>query len=486
MSIELNSAPKSAKTLASADPHGKKAGKAPDGSGGSGFSALMNSLSASEDTAASLVAATSLADAPPTEKDKLCVDVDAAGSAAILLMPPYVASESTPTLAIATATSSASVPDAITAAALTPVIGGVVPQVPLTLAPTLTLDVPKAALMSVQAAGASLGVAVAAGLDANANDVPPMLDDLALPQTTGDSVNLLVKDGKEIRLPVESNSVPNKPGQHVTTADTGALQKAALANTASDALSASGAGGRSMAEAAQTSTVSAMLAHKSAAQAQAIGAAQQDFKEAKTAAASQSVVPASDTSTTLLAGVASDFVRPQGRFGARPGFGQSGSSGFEGAFGQAMAGTNRSDAVFEVPPASAAVADTAVAETVSYWASQGVQTAELTLDGFGDSPVEVSILLNGDQAQIDFRTDQEGVRQVLEAATAQLKELLSSQGLALAGVSVGTSGKGNDTGGERRSRSDAKQVTMVKSDALGPVATRAANPAVGRSLDLFV
>jgi flagellar hook-length control protein FliK len=132
------------------------------------------------------------------------------------------------------------------------------------------------------------------------------------------------------------------------------------------------------------------------------------------------------------------------------------------------------------------VPESAVAETVSYWASHGVQTAELTLDGFGDAPVEVSILLNGDQAQIDFRTDQAGVRQVLENAAGQLKDLLSSQGLQLAGVSVGSSGAGGDAGGDRRQRQSAQQVTLVKTEAAGVTVARAANPAVGRSLDLFV
>jgi flagellar hook-length control protein FliK len=124
---------------------------------------------------------------------------------------------------------------------------------------------------------------------------------------------------------------------------------------------------------------------------------------------------------------------------------------------------------------------------VSYWVSQGVQTAELTLDGFGDTPVEVTILLNGDQAQIDFRTDQLGVRQVLESAAAQLKDMLSNQGLELAGVSVGTSGKGSDANsGEGRERAGVQQVTLLKTESVGTPTVRAANPAVGRSLDLFV
>jgi flagellar hook-length control protein FliK len=429
MSVELTSAPKGAKALASADPHGKKTGKGPDTTGNSGFSALMTSLSASEDAAVNLTAATSLTDGPLTESNKLSGDVTGAEGGAALFVQPLVVPGPVPTLV--TATSSAG----LSASVLETASGGMDLQAVPEAARKLALKVPQAAL----------GLAVGTG-------------------------------------PIGGN---DKISQPPSPADTSAPQKSTLASATIDAVNLRAAGEPTKADMAQTSTVGALLAHKNAAQAQGMGVAPQDYKEVRASTASQSPVPAADASATLLAGFVSDFVRPQGRFGARPGFGQSGSSGFEGAFGQAMAATHRSDAVFEVPPASAVVADTAVAETVSYWASQGVQTAELTLDGFGDSPVEVSILLNGDQAQIDFRTDQEGVRQVLEAATAQLKELLSSQGLALAGVSVGTSGKG-DAGGDRRSRQDTKQVTLVKADAIGSVATRAANPAVGRSLDLFV
>lgn len=284
----------------------------------------------------------------------------------------------------------------------------------------------------------------------------------------------------------ESVGLPGKAVHQAKTADTGSLQKSSLASAATDASGVSSSSAQAALDVTHASPVSALLAHKSAVQAQTQHAMAQDLKEVRASAVPQSVVPAADASATLMAGGLSDFVRPQGRFGTRSGMGQSGSSGFESAFGQAMAGTHRADAVFEVPATSATVPDTAVAETVSYWASQGVQTAELTLDGFGDEPVEVSILLNGDQAQIDFRTDQAGVRQVLENAAAQLKDMLSSQGLQLAGVSVGTSGKGGDAGGERRQRSGGQQATLVKTEAIGAASSRAANPAVGRSLDLFV
>jgi flagellar hook-length control protein FliK len=433
MSIEVSSAPKGVKAAAGADPHGKKTGKTTDAAGGGGFSALMNLLSAAEDSATGLTANTPLADAPLTEKDALSVDVTATGVGAALLLQPFAAPE--PASDLATAMTELLVP--------TPVAqqpsGGAVPL--------------------------------------------PEVDSACAPAKE-------VKEVKEVKelplLTAESIGLPGKAGPQAKMADTGTQVKSPLASMASDSPSVVVASVQAAADLAQQSPVSALLAHKSAFQAQTHGAIAQDLKEARGSAAVQSALPAADAATALLAGGQSDLLRPQGRFGARSGSGQSGASGFESAFGQATAATHRSESVFEVPPASAVVPESAVAETVSYWASHGVQTAELTLDGFGDAPVEVSILLNGDQAQIDFRTDQAGVRQVLENAAGQLKDLLSSQGLQLAGVSVGSSGAGGDAGGDRRQRQSAQQVTLVKTEAAGVTVARAANPAVGRSLDLFV
>lgn len=430
MSIEVSSAPKGVKAAASADSHGKKAGKtgAAAGEGSSGFSALMNLLSAAEAGAAGLAVDASLADAPLTEKDGQGGDVTAAGVG--LLLQPF-------------ATATSTVPTPVPATAVTdPLEPSAVAQQPV-------------------------GIAV--------------------PPSAIDTAGLSVTQAKESpSLATDSSGLPGKTGHQAKAVDTGTLQKSLLASAASDTTGVSTSSAQASVDATHASPVSALLAHKSAVQAQTQNALAQDLKEARASAAPQSVGPAADVATTLMAGSLSDLVRPQGRFGAKSGMGQSGSSGFESAFGQAMAGTNRADAAFEVPATSATVPDTAVAETVSYWASHGVQTAELKLDGFGDEPVEVSILLNGDQAQIDFRTDQAGVRQVLENAAAQLKDMLSSQGLQLSGVSVGTSGKGGDAGGERRQRPGGQQATLVKTEAIGAASSRAANPAVGRSLDLFV
>lgn len=130
-----------------------------------------------------------------------------------------------------------------------------------------------------------------------------------------------------------------------------------------------------------------------------------------------------------------------------------------------------------------------VAEQVSYWISGKVQNAELRLDVFGRQPVDVSISMNGSEAQVEFRTDQPEVRQVLEGAVAHLKDLLKEEGLSLAGVFVGSSGQqrqgGQASAGPpseaslRQARVEVAQTTVSPRPANG-------HPTAGRSVDLFV
>jgi flagellar hook-length control protein FliK len=160
--------------------------------------------------------------------------------------------------------------------------------------------------------------------------------------------------------------------------------------------------------------------------------------------------------------------------------------GSDGVYGQPVASTNPSDALFQVPSTSAAAASTVVAETVSYWASQGIQNASMQLDGFGDEPVEVRISVNGDMAQVDFRTNQPEVRLAIEGAASQLKDMLSSQGMQLAGMSIGTSGQGGSQDKGSKAPSDARKLTLAKPEAAQAARVRPANPSVGQSLDLFV
>ena len=128
-----------------------------------------------------------------------------------------------------------------------------------------------------------------------------------------------------------------------------------------------------------------------------------------------------------------------------------------------------------------------LAERVAYWVHQKTQNAELTLDRDG-RPVDVTVSITGDEAHIAFRSDHAEARHLLDAGTAQLREMLHGEGLRLAGVTVGTGGGGaqpRDGGdGERgRGRSGGRAATVQVAGQAG--AGRMGG--VGeRSVDIFV
>ena len=127
-----------------------------------------------------------------------------------------------------------------------------------------------------------------------------------------------------------------------------------------------------------------------------------------------------------------------------------------------------------------------VADKVSYWLTQGIQNAELTLDGFGSEPVEVSILLKGGEAHVGFRSDLPEVRQMLEGAVSQLKDALGREGVLLSGVTVGGSGAdGSGRQQEQRQGFNANRGGGTAQVASEPRILRAPM-SVGRSLDIFV
>ncbi len=188
----------------------------------------------------------------------------------------------------------------------------------------------------------------------------------------------------------------------------------------------------------------------------------------------------------VASGLGDGLVRPSGANSDKPS-GRLAVASFEGSGGAMQAATGSPGEVM-VPPEVVTVqtTDTLLADTVSYWVSQGVQKAELKLDGFGAEPIEVSISLANGEAQIGFRTDRADVREVIEGAISHLKEQLASEGLVLAGVSVGTSGQDRAGAQAQRERTGARQkgVSLVEPN-VAPAAPRA-RAVTGRSVDLFV
>ncbi len=133
-----------------------------------------------------------------------------------------------------------------------------------------------------------------------------------------------------------------------------------------------------------------------------------------------------------------------------------------------------------------AAPEAAVADQVSYWISQGIQNAELTFDGADAQPVQVSISLSGNEAHVEFRSDQLETRDLLTGAASHLKDLLRSEGMVLSGLTVGTSGSGGRNDRERRAPPEGRQNTSRSAPEAIAVRPAAPTGASGRAVDLFV
>ena len=140
-----------------------------------------------------------------------------------------------------------------------------------------------------------------------------------------------------------------------------------------------------------------------------------------------------------------------------------------------------------VATADGAALDGEFSEQVNYWIGQDIQKAEMTLDGLGLNPVEVSISMQGNEAQVIFRTDESQAREALANATEQLQEALSRQGVALSSVSVGTSDSG---GAQQRQQGEGQRsgwkVGVVDAAELAPTAQPLRSSGPGRTVDLYV
>lgn len=133
-----------------------------------------------------------------------------------------------------------------------------------------------------------------------------------------------------------------------------------------------------------------------------------------------------------------------------------------------------------------------VQETVRYWVGADTkQQAELTVADVAGGAIDVTIHMQGKEALVSFRSDEQQARDALQASSSQLKHMLGQEGLTLSGLSVGTSSAGQDGRQEQRSGAGPGKTTKViaadaealvgtgRSSALGP-GGRAG------SLDLFV
>lgn len=192
------------------------------------------------------------------------------------------------------------------------------------------------------------------------------------------------------------------------------------------------------------------------------------------------------SSALLASGLGEGLLRPADRPVSKTPL-QLGGLGMEGNWGQSAYSTaNKADAPSVLVDPSASTFEATVADTVSYWVTQGVQKAELKLDGLDGESIAVSISLKGDEAHIGFRTDKPETRQMLEGAVAHLKDLLTSEGLVLSGVSVGTSGQSSAGAQEQRNPPGARQASFVSVETAPAELPQRVNKSAARALDLYV
>ena len=135
----------------------------------------------------------------------------------------------------------------------------------------------------------------------------------------------------------------------------------------------------------------------------------------------------------------------------------------DNAVSAAAASASASDAT-----ASHEMADT---QDMRWWMGTQQQRAEMVLDRDGQ-PVRVQVQVQGNEAQVIFRSDEQATREMLDASVAQLRDLLAQQGLALAQVQVEQQSTGGHEGG---AQADGRDDFMPA----GATAARIAVPEAG-------
>jgi len=141
-----------------------------------------------------------------------------------------------------------------------------------------------------------------------------------------------------------------------------------------------------------------------------------------------------------------------------------------------------------------------ITEKDNYWGGNGPQNITFTLGGTGDETVAVKILVSGLDTQVDIRTDDQALRQMIEGSVQEMKEKLSSEGLTLSELSVGASSKdqgmsqsaGHGTGRESQRRATPEVLTPqnpMQSSVLKnsvPSMESRLTPVGGQKLSVFV
>lgn len=132
--------------------------------------------------------------------------------------------------------------------------------------------------------------------------------------------------------------------------------------------------------------------------------------------------------------------------------------------------------------------DHTASEQVDYWVSQSLQDAQISFEGLSADRVDVKISMKGNETHVEFRSDHDATRQVLENAVPHLSDMLSREGLVLAGVSVGVGN--NDASGQhgpaRKYPVDGRRGRLTLESVVQDELKSRPMQAAGMGIDLFV
>lgn len=134
--------------------------------------------------------------------------------------------------------------------------------------------------------------------------------------------------------------------------------------------------------------------------------------------------------------------------------------------------------------------DQAIGQKVVWMVAGGEQSAELTLNPPDLGPLQVVLSISDNQVDASFVSSHLDVREAIEAAAPQLREMLDNAGISLTGFSVNAETKSNDTQfaqdrpNQRQSSSSARNISETKVGEL-PISNRASRTQLG-AVDTFV
>ncbi len=493
-----------------ASPFGAKGGSPAGAANGLNFAALLQADEPSEVGPQSLALASAEGDDALTPPDARPTDAAAASSAAEWLMAGWMPWQGA--VPPAAGSGSASGPAAGAGVAALPGGMGLKPNGLTTEGAPTNLNLPAngspAALAATPGGMDATGLTMGAAANAASRSTRG-----AVPRDPQDPLAFGLPDGQRAGASAEAQAA-NPIGTSTGAASTARAGETAGAKFSADAMAGplsnrkGPARGAVTTQSLQTSTAAASATAPGAMAASMVQSARSTVAWVGQGRSDWAVRAAEATADapSALDGVA-DALNPAEPFN-RLGATEAGPRS-EGAAGIEPSGADRpavAEAATSLPESAAeamAEAMEDLAGQLAYWAQQGTQRAQLTLDKGFDAPLLVSVVLDKGEVHVNLETDDPAIRAALdEQAASLLERLLDRNGLTLGNLTVETgaaqsNGNGQMTGNGQTAEGRQPQDTLTMgartaarqaaSDTPAPTAAPLSSPRAtsNHRLDLF-